>query len=87
LGAALKLPISFQQIYKYEAGTNRVSSAVALQISHVLQLDLGELLGSDNLGIAGGHVDEAVHLAAELSRLEPRVRIALLKFVRTITHQ
>ena len=43
LGTALG--ISFQQIQKYEAGTNRVSASRVLEICRALQVDPNSLLG------------------------------------------
>jgi transcriptional regulator with XRE-family HTH domain len=79
LGAALDPPRSLQQIQKYEAGTNRVSSTAAMQISDFLQISLGQLLGAES----APH-DATLQLAAKLQKLNPRVSRALLKLAQAL---
>jgi transcriptional regulator with XRE-family HTH domain len=40
LGTALRNPITFQQLQKYEKGTNRVSASKLLEIADVLQVPI-----------------------------------------------
>jgi transcriptional regulator with XRE-family HTH domain len=44
--------VSFQQIQKYERGTNRIGSARLLQVAAALQTDAAALLGSTGNGKA-----------------------------------
>lgn len=54
-GLAQKLNISFQQIQKYENGTNRVSSSRLWAISHALNLPITYFYeGLDDLGTSDG---------------------------------
>jgi transcriptional regulator with XRE-family HTH domain len=48
LGKALG--VSFQQIQKYEKGTNRISSGRLIQIVNALQCSVTDLIGSGNSG-------------------------------------
>lgn len=43
LGKALSKPITFQQIQKYERGTNRVSGSTIYEICRVLKCDVSDL--------------------------------------------
>jgi transcriptional regulator with XRE-family HTH domain len=38
LGDALEPPVSFQQVQKYEKGTNRISASRLQQLTHILQV-------------------------------------------------
>ncbi len=48
LGDALS--VSFQQVQKYERGTNRISSSALVLIARVLDVSPQELLGSETEG-------------------------------------
>jgi transcriptional regulator with XRE-family HTH domain len=49
------LNVSFQQVQKYERGTNRISSSALILIARVLDVSPHELLGSD--GAKGSDID------------------------------
>lgn len=53
--------LTFQQVQKYEKGTNRVSSSRLFQIADFLQCDCATLLGDKKS--AGKPVDELTRLA------------------------
>ncbi len=42
------LGVSFQQVQKYENGTNRVSAATLIKISRALNISVGELMILEN---------------------------------------
>ena len=84
LGAALNPPRTLQQIYKYEVGINRVSSAAALQICKVLKLPIAELLGIDGPNSTPAQLDDALMMAVEMQKLSPKQRRALLKFAQAL---
>ena len=42
LGEALPIPLTFQQMQKYEAGTNRISAARLLEFARILDVDIHE---------------------------------------------
>lgn len=45
LGAALDPPVSFQQVQKYEKGSNRVSHVKLMQICKALGITMNDMLG------------------------------------------
>ena len=45
LAASLLPPVSFQQIQKYEKGSNRLPIARLIEIAHVLQIRIEDFLG------------------------------------------
>jgi transcriptional regulator with XRE-family HTH domain len=55
------LGVSFQQVQKYENGTNRVSAATLIKISRALNVPVGELmvLESPQAPVAGSSKDLA----------------------------
>jgi transcriptional regulator with XRE-family HTH domain len=62
--------VSFQQIQKYEKGSNRVSLARAVQIATVLHTTVNELSGVDGKAIADTSFNHATFkLAQSLERL------------------
>jgi transcriptional regulator with XRE-family HTH domain len=85
LGDALS--VSFQQVQKYERGTNRISSSALVLIARVLDVSPQELLGSDG---AGSDIDWnlfAVEGADELLRSyrsiqTPRLQRVVLELAR-----
>ncbi len=46
-----KLNISFQQVQKYEKGTNRISAARLIEIAKMFKTTPHDLLGWDGLGV------------------------------------
>jgi transcriptional regulator with XRE-family HTH domain len=42
------LGVSFQQVQKYENGTNRISAAALMKMSRFLNISIGQLLANDN---------------------------------------
>ncbi|MBM3491691.1 MAG: helix-turn-helix transcriptional regulator [Alphaproteobacteria bacterium] len=68
LGEALSL--TFQQVQKYERGTNRISASRLLQLSKVLNVPIDFFF--DDLSVAGGARDNAqsAYEGEELSRRE-----------------
>jgi transcriptional regulator with XRE-family HTH domain len=87
-----QLGVSFQQVQKYEKGTNRVSASMLTYIAKVLGVPVAELFGENSP--ASGTLDEAAALLAEPGALEllkayvvmPRgaPRAALVEFVRSL---
>lgn len=88
LGEALN--VSFQQVQKYERGTNRISSSALILIGRVLDVSPHELLGSD--GAAGSDIDWelfSVDGADELLRIyrtipTPRLRRIVVQLAREL---
>jgi transcriptional regulator with XRE-family HTH domain len=64
---ARSLGVTFQQVQKYERGTNRVSSSALLLMSKALEVSPGELLGlgvSNSLTAGPGPAVDWDHLSA-----------------------
>ena len=84
------LGITFQQVQKYERGTNRISSSALVLIARVLDVSPHELLGSD--GVKGSDIDWdlfTVEGADELLRIyrsipNPRLRRVVLQLARDL---
>ena len=71
-GLAQKLSISFQQVQKYENGTNRVSSSRLWSISRVLGLPITYFYE----GLDDSHVSEAVEGTGDGSLPDRTIRVA-----------
>jgi transcriptional regulator with XRE-family HTH domain len=84
--------VTFQQIQKYERGSNRVSASMLSRIASTLEAPVSEMFGE--AGPASGAIDEVAALLAEPGALEllrayanlPRggPRAALVDFVRAL---
>jgi transcriptional regulator with XRE-family HTH domain len=84
--------VTFQQIQKYERGTNRVSASMLVKIAHALNAPVAELFGEASA--AASAMDEVAALlsqpgALELLRAYSRLprgapRAALVDFVRSL---
>lgn len=81
LGA--KLGITFQQVQKYENGTNRVSATMLVKLSQALGMAVTEILHDvDPAGGTPGDQSEAAKLLAAFSKLQsPELRAAVLTLV------
>ena len=85
--------VTFQQIQKYERGSNRVSASMLARIAGTLDAPVAEMFGETNPNNSGA-IDEVVSLLAEPGALEllkayadlPRgaSRSALVDFVRSL---
>ena len=86
------LGISFQQIQKYERGVNRLSTSMLIRASRFLGIRPVELLPLHDsveaprglVGQLGGVRGAAEIVNAYCSVRSPRVRRALLQFIRTV---
>ncbi|MBS0333996.1 MAG: helix-turn-helix transcriptional regulator [Proteobacteria bacterium] len=81
LGA--KLGITFQQVQKYENGTNRVSATMLLKLSDALVMPVGEILHDVDPAGAGAEPDsQAAKLLSAFARIQsPDLRAAVLTLV------
>ena len=83
------LGVSFQQIQKYESGTNRISVGSLMQFSEACGVDFGEMV--EGLGenrrqnvpdaLSSKERNAIIRAFGEVS--DPKVRQAVLKVVRT----
>jgi transcriptional regulator with XRE-family HTH domain len=82
-----KLGITFQQIQKYENGTNRVSATMLLKLSDALAMPVTELL--QQVDSAAPLVDterQAAELMASFAKIQSQeVRAAILTLVAGLT--
>lgn len=89
LGQALGL--TFQQVQKYERGSNRVSASKLVEIAKTLDVRPRELLADYDDGAApaidiGDVAPDAAQLLAAFRQIEsPRLRQAALKLVRNLS--
>jgi transcriptional regulator with XRE-family HTH domain len=88
LGVALNPRRSLQQIQKFESGKNRLLATTVLQLSVALQIPVTDLLGTVALNAPARSLDSrAYDLVAQLERLRPEVRKALLKLTRALARR
>ena len=84
--------VSFQQVQKYERGTNRVSASMLVRIAAALGVSVAELFGpaeaasrvSDDLAALLGQPG-ALKVLQDYCRLPPGHRAALASFIATLS--
>jgi transcriptional regulator with XRE-family HTH domain len=92
---AEKIGVAFQQVQKYEKGTNRVGASRLSRIAAVLGVSIGELFESseDRLGDAKSPFRllagrDALRVLKAFSRMsDPRLRRAIAQLVEIIADQ
>lgn len=94
LAAALK--ISYQQIQKYETGTNRVSAGRLYHIGQKLGVDVAYFFKDVDESIEDGKVEPLAHGGTNRSTIEiarnfneltdPSVRSAISGLIKTLVH-
>ena len=88
LGDALGL--TFQQVQKYERGSNRISASMLVKIAEKLGVTVGDLVGerSDTKSppdiYANFHLPGAVDMLGAYAALPPDHRRALLSYTRSV---
>lgn len=82
---AKHLGVSFQQIQKYEAGTNRISFAKAIIAAEYLGVPIGDLLPKDDLSqtLPVDHRKLIADFASLDSSLQKAVRLLLNAMVQS----
>jgi len=77
--------VSFQQIQKYEKGSNRVSLARAVQLAAELHTTVNELIGADDKALASTSFNHTTFkLAQSLERLHALSPPLALEYRRSI---
>lgn len=78
-----KLGITFQQVQKYENGTNRVSATMLLKLSDALALSVTELLHDVDPATKAVDADsQGAQLSASFAKIRsPELRAAVLTLV------
>lgn len=84
------LGISYQQIQKYETGSNRVSASRLFQIAQLLKTDVGMFFPNRNTDAAIPEEDSAsprhiIELVRRFSKIEnSQIRASILSLVRSL---
>lgn len=85
---AKKLGLTFQQIQKYEKGTNRLSLARAVQLAGILGTTVTEMIGADGTVVANTKFDLATFKLAQawqrLHALSPQLASDYRKSIDTV---
>jgi transcriptional regulator with XRE-family HTH domain len=81
-----KLGITFQQVQKYENGTNRVSATMLVKLSDALAMPVNELLQSGAVVATADAKEQGAQLLAAFAKIEsPHRRAAGLTLVSGLT--
>ncbi len=87
------LGLTFQQVQKYERGSNRISASMLVKIANKLNVTVGDLVGERDGGKLHPDIYEnlllpgAADMLAAYTALTPDHRRALLTYVRSIAGQ
>jgi transcriptional regulator with XRE-family HTH domain len=92
---AAKIGIAFQQVQKYENGTNRVGASRLSRIAAVLGISIGELFEPSAAKPAGSKSPfrmlaerDALRVLTAFSRMsDPRVRRAIAQLIESVADQ
>jgi transcriptional regulator with XRE-family HTH domain len=81
-----RLGVSFQQIQKYEKGTNRLSLTRATQIAELFGVDLHRLSAQKSMPQSKVPLldKRSLDLMTEFEKLEPRFRTPLLRLIEEL---
>lgn len=83
LGEAVGL--SFQQVQKYEKGTNRMGASRLQQFASILGCDVSDFFDTPECTAEGQKLDRrALQIAAEMNRLSPEMQQNVLNIVRSL---
>ncbi len=88
-GLGAKLGLTFQQVQKYEKGTNRISASKLVAISHALDCSIGQLFADVDAStntVSLPHVSvAALKLASEFDKIASDTqRSAVVKLVESL---
>jgi transcriptional regulator with XRE-family HTH domain len=77
-----RLEVTFQQVQKYEKGTNRIASTKVIQVCRTLNCSPNYLLGwGDDNPISERIEAGAMRLALKFNAVDPRARAAVMKLI------
>lgn len=80
-----KLDVSFQQIQKYEKGSNKIGAVRLMEISVIFGITPHELLGWNSTLKLGKPISQGTFkLAQEFEGLKPELQSAVLKLTRSL---
>jgi transcriptional regulator with XRE-family HTH domain len=86
-----QLGITFQQIQKYEAGTNRISASRLVAIARILNTNILDFLATNDADLTAGDPlfdEEALKLISLFRAIpQPSVRKAILTLIRDFSER
>lgn len=93
-GLAASLDLTFQQVQKYERGTNRISASKLVQTARVLDTTVAELVGEgDGASVEDPSVFQSLGVTGALDLLnayakigDANVRKAVLQLTKILAH-
>lgn len=82
---AAHIGVAFQQVQKYENGTNRLSVAVMLRLCSFMKVDAGWFVNGIETEAGVGAEDEAAYLAEEIGRIsDEKIRRNLMMLIHSL---
>lgn len=86
---AKKLGLSYQQVHKYENGTNRISAGTLAAIANILTVPIDHLFPEDALAGSEGENSELDRIRNEVTRLvrtidDPKKLEAIVTILKTV---
>lgn len=86
---AKKLGLSYQQVHKYENGTNRISAGTLAAIANILTVPIDHLFPEDALAGSEGENSELDRIRNEVARLvrtidDPKKLEAIVTILKTV---
>jgi transcriptional regulator with XRE-family HTH domain len=86
---AKKLGLSYQQVHKYENGTNRISAGTLAAIANILTVPVEHLFPEDALIDSAGDGGEIDQMRGEVNRLvrgidDPKKLEAIVTILKTV---
>jgi transcriptional regulator with XRE-family HTH domain len=83
---AEKIGVTFQQVQKYENGSNRIAASTAVRICEALGVKLNQLLSVENQWEGMDDIDlQSMRKAALLKELQPDVRQAMFSLINILS--
>lgn len=87
-----QIGVTFQQVQKYERGTNRVSASKLVEIAATLHCNVTDLFAGTNMQASEEdrptHMSrEAITIARLFDELPPRQRLTMRKLLESIVQQ
>jgi transcriptional regulator with XRE-family HTH domain len=82
---AQMLGVTFQQVQKYENGSNRISALTLLKLAAALEVEATDLLSDIGSDAAVGADAEAEKLTADFARIRsPELRASVMRIVANL---
>lgn len=86
---AKQLGLSYQQVHKYENGTNRISAGTLAAIANILAVPIDHLFPEDALANPAGENSELERVRGEVARLvrtidDPKKLEAMVTILKTV---